>query len=175
MSANAKTSHKKIKRGVWYFAALILVSSVVLPFLAAWKVQASLEKRIEIKMSGQILPVFFTTTFFIRDARFEWRNKVKLISGNLKVTYDPVFFLKRDYLRVRLVGHGLSAKLLGDWAKVQGVEELGLDSLDADLVFDRKGLKEINGIEALSPAFQFRIKKSENITGNLRSRREGRA
>ena len=54
------------------------------------------------------------------------------------------------------------ATLHGEWAKMQGVENVQIDRLDADVEVASQGLGEIYRVIAQSPSFQFRIEKTES-------------
>lgn len=137
-----------------------------------WGVWHELEKRLDTKISGSYAPAFFLPSFEIRDVRFEWDEKVKLLSGHLKVGYDPLGFLFGQDLRVRLSGRDLKAELLGEWAESQGLRELPLEEFQAEITVGPKGLKEISSLTVESSVFQFHIQKTEIVTEGHSARQE---
>ncbi len=153
-----------VKRKHLFLALVLLAGAVVLPAAGDLKVRRELEKRLQIKLEGKIMPGFFTPSFHVRDARFEWEDKVKLLSGDLIFDYDPAFLLGKESLRIRCRARNCQARLLGSWADMQGVGDLAITRLDADLTLDRSGLREVNAILVDSPAFQFHMEKTEKLT-----------
>lgn len=152
----------------------LLVAATLMPPLAGWWVWHELEHRMNVKISGRYSPAFFLPAFTIKDAAFEWDDKVKLVSGNLNVSYEPFSFLFArggcalgsgdSLLQVKLSGTGLRAELMGEWAMMEGVHgEVPIDHFSAELGFGSDGLREISSLFIHSPAFQFQIKKSETL------------
>lgn len=88
-------------------------------------------------------------------------GKVRLISGNLRVDYNPLTMIFTDVVRVRLSSDKIQAKLLGVWAELQGVEDALIDHFVAEVGIGPKGLTEIYGVDIKSQSFQFQIKNSE--------------
>lgn len=144
---------------VLFLAMILLIGPV---FSSAFVYQ-KLQKNMKIHIDGSFRPFLLLPAFRIHHAHFVWKEKVELVSGDLTVRYNPVFFLPPS-LRVRIEGHRLKAKFLGGWARQAGVENLDPDYFYADLGLDREGIREIYAIEARGPKFQFRIKKSETLT-----------
>lgn len=120
------------------------------------------KNRLGLKVSGGSLqPVPFWPAFQSRDLQVEWKNRITLLSGNLKIVYNVVPFVVRNHIRIRLTGKNIRAKLSGSWAKIEGVEDVVIDTLDVDVEVAPQGLGEIYFVHAQSPTFQFHIRKSE--------------
>lgn len=143
------------------FLALGIAGSA--PWWLGGLARKAVERSLEIRLEGTLEPVFLKPAFHLRGAGFTWNGRVRLISGDLSVSYDPFFLLKRGNLRVKISGEALQIRLEGDWARLQGVTDAKLDRLTADLGLDRSGVREIYEIDAKSSQFQFQILKSENI------------
>ena len=116
---------------------------------------------MKMKISGTIIPNFFPPSYTLRDAHFHWDDKVDLRSGRIRVDYDPFSLFFSRNLRAKISSQDLSMKLLDDWAKSQGVEQIGKSRLVADLAFGPEGIEEIYTLDLKSSSFQFRIAKSE--------------
>ncbi len=132
-----------------------------LPVLTSWGIYKHLENRLEIKIRGQFLPVPFAPVFYLKNAQFQWNGKVHFENGHLKVSYNPFSFLSSRGVRVRLTGGGLQVQLLGDWAKMQGVEKAALERFKAEFSVGANGINEIYCVEVQSPAFQFNLKETD--------------
>ena len=156
----------RMKRN-FFFIGVMALFLATLPLIASWSVCQRLENRLNIQIEGRFVPVLFAPVFYLKDTQFEWNRKVRFEKGDLKVAYEPLSLLSREGLRVRLSGKDLKIRLLGDWARMQGVENADLEKFRADFSLGRKGLNEIYCVEAESKAFQFHLEKSENksITG----------
>lgn len=159
-----------------------MAMGVVLPSLIGLGVWRELQHRLKIEMGGKFVPAVLLPSFEIRDAHFEWDDKVKLISGHLKVEYHPMaYLLSRGpwipartpaALRITLSGNQLVAELLGSWAERQGLRSLPIDRFHADLALGPRGLDEIFSLEVDSPVFQFHVQKSETLERKDRSPQE---
>ncbi len=140
--------------------ALLLMASLQL--LTGFWVMRQLRKRLDLKISGTFWPIPLLPSFFSTDARFEWKNKVTLLSGNVKIDYNVIPSVTNHSIRVKIHGKDIHAVLGGDWAKMQGVENIKIDTFDADVDVARKGLGEIYSVRAESPSFHFVIQRNEN-------------
>ncbi len=148
----------------------LLLFAMFLPPLLGVGVWQTLQHRLGIRVGGVYCPSILVPSFTIRGAHFEWDDKVKLVSGNIKVGYHPVSYLVRNFLltrsaplRTRLSGRNLDIELLGNWSQMQGLHRVKLDLFEADLVFGPSGIQEIYLLRAESPQFQFHIEKSETL------------
>ncbi len=160
-------------RGLWVMAGILFLGFGIAASAPWWlgaQVRKAVEQSLEIRLNGTLEPVFLKPAFNLRGAGFTWEGRVRLISGDVSVRYDPFFLLKRGNLRVRISGEALQIRLEGDWAKLQGVTDAQLEHLTADLGLDRSGVREIYAMDVKSSQFQFQIVKSENII-DLHTRR----
>ena len=106
-------------------------------------------------------PILFRPAVQSKNLQLEWKNRITLLSGNLKIVYNVVPFVVRNHIRIKITGKNIHAKLSGRWAKMEGVEDIMIDTLDADVAVAPQGLGEIYYVHAQSPTFQFHIRKSE--------------
>ena len=155
MAPMTKPAQKKIVFGVILFLLLI-----DLPVIGSWLVYRRIQNRLDLKIQGQFVSRIFVPVFYVRNASFEWNGKVRFEHGDLQVNYRPFSFLSPAGLRIHLSGENLQVRLLGDWAKMEGVENADLEKFDADFSLGRKGLNEIYWVQVESRAFQFHLKKS---------------
>ena len=155
--AALRLAGRKILFGFIFFLILITFG----PMAAGLWVKHEIERHMKMPVTGTYVPLPLQPAFILRNVHFEWKNKVELLSGDLRVDYRPVSLLPGIPLRVRLSSAKIAARLAGDWARTEGVQDIILNRFEADLSFGRKGIREIYGVEASSPQFQFRIRNSE--------------
>ncbi len=133
----------------------ILLGGLILgwggPLAAGLWVKQEIERRLTMDIQGVFWPGFFRPSFELKKANFIWQDKVKVLSGNLKIDYDPISLLNHRRIRVRMEGRDLSAVLLGKWAETQGVQDLKFHDFFADFEIGEKGLEEVNALKAHSP------------------------
>ncbi len=150
---------KKIRTAVYFLTAAMLAWGIIAAG-AGWMVNQRLMHRLKIEGSAEYRPEWFRPSYELRNAQVVWRERVKILSGSVRVEYDLLSVLG-GVLRVRISGRGVQARLLGEWAKIQGVEETPVESFYAQLGVGREGLRAVEEVDVRSPAFQFRIRKSE--------------
>jgi len=120
-----------------------------------------LQVRLKIRMSGNYVPAVIIPSFEVRQGAFTWDDRVQLLDGNFKVTFDPLTLLSQRGIRIILTSKASKIKFLGSWALQQGVEGATVDSMVADIVLGRRGLTGINEVEVLSQSFQFSLKNAD--------------
>lgn len=139
-------------------AAAVLIA--LLQFLTGWIVLKQLERRLELKVAGTFWPIPLQPSFFSSDARFEWKNKVTLLSGSVKIDYNVFPWIAKNSIRIKIKGNSIRALLGGEWARLQGVEKIRVDEFDADVEVAKDGLGEIYLVRAESPSFHFHIQQN---------------
>ncbi|MCM8775063.1 MAG: hypothetical protein NC930_01720 [Candidatus Omnitrophica bacterium] len=130
------------------------------------------QRRLEIQIRGMFLPAVLLPSFQIRNVRLQWREKAEVFSGDVRVSYEPLFFLNRKSLRVRVFGQSLGARVLGKWAEEAGREPFIISNFYVDFILGSHGIRQINALDVSSPKFQFHIRESENIRGDPSQHRE---
>ncbi len=146
------------KKFISLLIALAVIAGAI--FSSGIGVAIAIQHRLKLEVRGSYLPVPFFPAFYLRGANFSWREKVTLVSGNLKVHYSPVALLL-GRVRTQISGKDLRIRLEGDWAKMQQVESVTLNSFEADLEIGPEGIREIYLLDAYSPEFQFRIHQNK--------------
>ena len=139
-----------------------LFVTVIFPAAGFW-VWQEVQGRMGVKISGRYSPVLFSFSFILHGARFEWDEKVKFISGDLKVDFEPLSLLSGSLLRIRLQSQNSEIELLGEWAELEGVRRVKLDRVEAHLGLAREGLRDIYFLDVRSPSLQFHLQESEKI------------
>lgn len=148
------------KKGAGGHAAKVAVF-----FAAAWLffvgaeywVFDQIQRRIEVRISGTWVPSLWKPSFTVKQAAFEWKDRVRFLSGDVKVDYDPWDLWARRNFRIRLLSENAAIQFLGEWGQLQGGEKMTVDKLFADIALDTQGLKEIYAAEVKSPSYQFQI------------------
>ena len=67
------------------------------------------------------------------DIRTKIPDKVQLQKGDLLVDYKLIDLLKGWPLRVQFSGQNVGIRLLGEWAEIQGLEDVVLDEFYVDV------------------------------------------
>lgn len=144
----------------------VLVTGVLLAVLSLgvnYWAYTELQKRLEVRIVGQYVPAIFIPSFELRRGSFSWEDRVQLVDGNFKVTFDPLTLVSQQGLRIIVSSHDSKIKFLGSWALQQGVETATVDSMMADVVLGRRGLSGINEVEVMSKSFQFSLRNADKI------------
>lgn len=153
---------KKSHRGKFFLNAVIVILGLSLISVGVnYWVYFDIQKRLKIRISGQYIPMVFLPSFEVRRGGFSWEEKVRLLEGDFKVSFDPWSLVSQQGLRIVIASKGSKIQFLGSWALQEGIEEATLDSVTADIVLGRRGLSGINQIEVLSPSFQFSLKNAD--------------
>ena len=156
----SKGSFKKaLKRTAWALAVLLALSALSLG-LNFW-VYHELQSRLKIRLEGDYVPAIFIPSFEVRHGTFIWEDRVQLVDGNFKVTFDPLTLVSRRGIRIILTSKASKIKFLGSWALQEGIEDATVDSLVADVLLGRRGLAGINELEVRSQSFQFSLKNAD--------------
>ena len=150
---------RKVKKYLIFIFLIFLFQTAT----AFW-VKNQIQNQMHTEIRAKCIPFFILPSLYLRDLRFKWHDKIEFLSGDLKVDYSLIPFLE-PRLRLKLKGKNLAVRLLGEWARMEGVQSVNLEHLDADLEFRGGVLAEVHSIDARSPSFQFQIKKSEKHKG----------
>jgi hypothetical protein len=151
-----------LKRTAFAVAVFFGLSAVSL-VLNFW-VYHELQSRLKIRMGGTYVPAIFVPSFEIRQGTFIWEDRVQLVNGNFKVTFDPLTLVSRGGIRIILTSKASQIKFLGSWALQEGIENATVDSMRADIILGRRGLAGINEVEVRSQSFQFSLKNADKRT-----------
>ncbi len=158
-----KDSFRKILKRIAFVLAFFLGLSALSLGLNFW-VYHELQSRLKIRMSGTYVPAVFVPSFEVRRGNFIWEDRVQLLDGNFKVTFDPLTLVSQHGIRIILKSKASKIKFLGSWALQEGIENATVDYLIADIVLGRRGLAGINEVEVRSQSFQFSLKNADKRT-----------
>ncbi len=150
---------KVLKRVALVLAVFFGLSALSLG-LNIW-VYHELQSRLKIRMAGEYVPAIFIPSFEVRHGTFIWEDRVQLVDGNFKVTFDPLTLVSRRGIRIILTSKTSKIKFLGSWALQEGIENATVDFLLADIILGRHGLAGINEVDVRSPSFQFSLKNAD--------------
>lgn len=158
-----KGSLLKVLRRIAFVLAIVLGLSSLSLVLNIW-VYHEIQSRLKIRMGGTYVPAIFIPSFEVRQGTFIWEDRVQLVDGNFKVTFDPLTLVSGRGIRIILTSKASKIKFLGSWALQEGIENATVDSMIADIVLGRRGLAGINEVEVKSQSFQFSLKNADNRT-----------
>jgi hypothetical protein len=151
---------KKLLKRIALVLVVLLGVSVLSLGLNFW-VYHEIQSRLKIRMGGKYIPAVFIPSFEVRQGTFVWDDRVQLVDGNFKVTFDPLTLIAQRGIRIILTSKGSKIKFLGSWALQEGIEDATVDFMVADIVLGRRGLAGINEVEVRSQSFQFSLKNAD--------------
>lgn len=161
--AGHKGSFVKGLKGAAFVLAVLFGLSAVSLALNFW-VYHEIQSRLKIRMGGTYVPAIFIPSFEVRHGTFIWEDRVQLVNGNFKVTFDPLTLVSGGGIRIILTCKASQIKFLGSWALQEGIENATVDSMMADIILGRRGLAGINEVEVQSQSFQFSLKNADKRT-----------
>jgi len=142
---------------------ILIVAAFAVPSLVGFWVYQEVQQRLKIDIQGDFRPVLLQPAFRIRNASFDYKDKVAMVSGDISIHYDLRSILQQKMIRIRIDGDDAAIELKGLWSKMQGVGAVKLDLFHAELGLGLEGIQEIYAVEAKAPGLQFQIHKSEMI------------
>jgi len=131
------------------------------PIMASYWVKGYVERCLKIEIQGKFEPLLFQTAFRLQDGSFDWKNRVKLNSGDLSVRYDLKELLFHRKLRLFVEGSNLDVGLTEGWIKEYQGDSIIIDSADIDMSLDQEGINEIHFLDVNSSYMTFRIQASD--------------
>jgi hypothetical protein len=153
-------SFKNVLRQVVRAFAIFLGLGAMSLGLNFW-VYHELQARLKIRMGGEYIPAIFVPSFEVKKGTFVWEDRVQLVDGNFKVTFDPLTLVSQRGIRIILTSKASRIKFLGSWALQEGIENATVDTLLADIILGRRGLTGINEVDVRSQSFQFSLKNAD--------------
>jgi len=158
-----KGSYKKILKRIALALAVFCGLSALSLGLNFW-VYHELQSRLKIQMGGTYIPAIFVPSFEVKRGTFVWDDRVQLLDGNFKVTFDPLTLVSQRGIRIILTCKASKIKFLGSWALQEGIEDAVVDFMLADIILGHRGLAGINEVEVESQSFQFSLKNADKRT-----------
>lgn len=128
-----------------------------------------LERKAEAPLQGTFIPDLFQPSFTLKDPRLDWQGRFQVLSGTIHVEYDPWFLIPGRKFRTQIEGRDLSVKLTGDLAESQGITDVKIDRVQADVAFARKGPPELFFFDVESPELQFHLSPREKPEENVKT------
>jgi hypothetical protein len=151
----------KFFKGEWllYVAGAILLTGLANVGAGVF-VLKRLERKAEAPIQGTFLPDLFRPSFTVKNSKLDWQGRFQILKGTFYVQYDPLFLLPGRKFRTQIQGENLEVRLLGELAKSQGLQEVQIDRVEADLAFVRKGAPEILYFDIDSPQLQIHLSQA---------------
>ena len=124
-----------------------------------------LERKAGTPIRGIFLPHLLQPAFTLRDPNIAWQKRFQVLSGRVRVHYDPLSLLPGRKFRVQIGGQDLTVRLGDEWAASEGLSEVKIERVDLDFAFSDKEDPEIFLLDVQSPQLQFHFgeKEAENI------------
>ena len=120
-----------------------------------------LEKKAGAPIHGTFLPHLFQPVFNLKNARLSWQNRFEILSGSVRVQYDPVSVLVSRRFRIQVAGSDLEVRFLKELALSGGRPQVKIDTLTADFAVSNKKAPEIFRLEIHSPEMEFRFAEKD--------------
>jgi hypothetical protein len=151
----------------------LLIGSFVLVLglnpLAGYLVLKRLEKKAGAPIQGKFVPSFVLPAFTLKNSSFDWQGRFRVVSGTVRVRYNPFFLIPGQKLRVQLVGEKLPVRFSGELAASEGFSEMTVEHAVADFAIADKGPPEIYLLDIRSPEMTFRLaKEGENLSKTVK-------
>lgn len=143
------------------FLSLMLLLAVGFSPAAGWWVLKHVEKSLRVPVQGRFEPHFFQTSFTVRQAQFNWENKISLDAGDIRVGYDLLSLVSSGGITIEISGQSLPVRFLNDLARISPREQVVLDDFFAKLVINTQGLKEVVALRIKAPELQFQVGRQE--------------
>lgn len=122
-----------------------------------------LEKKAGAPIRGTFFPHLFRPAFTLKNPNLAWQKRFQLLSGTVRVHYDPLSLLPGRKLRVQIGGQDLVVHLGDEWAKSQGLSRVKIKRVRADFAFSDQEDPEIFLLDVDSPQLQFHFgEKGDN-------------
>ena len=165
-----KSSIKKHSalRLVWRRWILPLLGAVILiAFLNAglgfWALKR-IERKAGTPIRGIFLPHLLQPSFTLRNAKLVWQGRFEVLSGVIRVRYNPLSVVGGGKFRIQVTGSDLDVRFLKE-TTFSGLHpsEIQIERITADLAFLRGKPPEIFSLEIHSPELEFHFsEKSRN-------------
>jgi len=148
----------KLNPGRWLLLIAwgVLAAALFNAGIGFWALKR-VEKKAGTPIRGVFLPHLFQPVFTLKDPWISWQDRFQVVSGHLRVRYEPLSLLPGRKLRVQIWGSELTVHLLGKWKESQGFSEARVDTVEADFALPDKGPPEIFAFHLNSPELQFNL------------------
>lgn len=144
------------------FLILLLFVSVGFSPAMGWWVFKRVEKSLHVPVQGRFEPHYFQTSFIVRQAEFNWENKISLDGGDIKVGYDLLSLFSAGGIKIEISGQSLPVRFLNDLARISPREEVLVNDFFAELVINTQGLKEVAALRIKAPELQFQMGRQKD-------------
>lgn len=114
-----------------------------------------LERKAGTPIRGTFLPHLFQPAFTLKDPDLAWQKRFQVLSGSIRIHYNPLSLLPGRKFRIQIGGQNLTLRLGDEWARSQGLSEVKIERFQADFAFSDKEDPEIFLLDVQSPQLQF--------------------
>ncbi len=130
-----------------------------------------LEKKAGTPIAGSFRPHFFKPAFTLKDAKLSWQDRFEVLSGTVKVQYDPLSVVAGRRFRIQVEGSNMKVHFLkGPAFAMAHPTDVKIDYVAADFALTDKKNPEIFALNINSPEIEFHFSekdKNEVKTGGL--------
>ncbi len=116
-----------------------------------------LERKAGTPIQGAFLPHLLQPAFTLKGLNVAWQKRFQVLSGSLRVHYDPLSLLPGRKFRVQIGGRDLTVRLGDEGAASEGLSEVKIERVDGDFAFSDKDDPEIFLLDVQSPELQFHL------------------
>lgn len=120
-----------------------------------------LEKKAGAPIRGTFLPHLFQPVFTLKNARLSWQNRFEILSGSVRVQYDPVSVLVSRKFRIQVAGSDLEVRFLKELVFSGGRSQVKIDMLAADFAISDRKTPEVFRLEIHSPEMEFHFAEKD--------------
>ncbi|MFZ5801749.1 MAG: hypothetical protein ACOY3K_01370 [Candidatus Omnitrophota bacterium] len=141
---------------------LALAAHVGSQFLAgAW-----VERKLGLEIEKNFRPSLWGHEFKWNGIRGEWKERLEIVSGDVRVRYGVGRELLDGALRIRVSSDNLCVRFRESWLKDYGVDALNLERFVADILIGDQGVREIHELRIQSPKINFEISADASAAGS---------
>ena len=120
-----------------------------------------LERKAGAPIRGTFLPHLFQPVFDLKNARVSWQDRFEVLSGTVRVRYNPLSVLVRRRFRIQVDGSDLEVRVLKALSFSGGRSQMKIDSLAADFAISSGKTPEIFRLEIHSPEMKFHFAEKD--------------
>ena len=169
--------HSALRLGWGRWILTLLWAVILIAFLNAglgfWALKR-IERKAGTPIHGDFFPNLFEPAFTLRNAKLVWRDRFEVLSGVIRVRYNPLSVVRGRKFRVQVTGSDLDVRLLKEMT-FSGLHpsEVQIERITADLAFLRGKTPEIFSLEIHSPELEFHFsEKNRNSFKAMNQRTE---
>ncbi len=121
-----------------------------------------LEKKAGTPIEGSFIPHLFKPAFTLTNAKLSWQDRFEVLSGTVKVRYDPLSVVVARRFRIQVEGRDLKVHFLkGMSFAFEHPGDVKIDYVAADFALADKKSPEIFALNIHSPEIEFHFAEKD--------------